>query len=350
VFTDGSQNLLSVFPPRPIRWKTFCTKNQFQDCEILPQNTHPETNCPRGAENQVEKDFWLVTDFHDHVFHLQLFYDVRLPGWELATESGNIGGNERFANGTTVRALFCSIFGAEQTTGRLPLLLDLLPPVYIYHFQLSRTSPAQLFLMDTFMTRRQDPTHWVIESIKSVSLSMLRHMPFEVSHYTRIRRTEALTDDQETRWLVRSPSTGECACIQSPGYFADQLLKRLPRKWIFRYLCFAAASGFGGCKMGPFCNYVEEYLRRFPKHCRKIRTCRYVVNNWLGRVWQSYQNVYVARCKTLHHISTNHVDAVVYLHHEVYRKQKQNIAFHQVQAWFHQHCHVEDALSYLELL
>lgn len=341
--TDASNNVLAVLPSPRVSWSQF----KEEHLKTMTEEAEAEAEGRRSRHcrpSHLRHVF--AMEHREHVMELQLFYDPRIPGWELVTELGGIGGSEVFCEGDycgkTVRQIFCSAFCPLDMSNNalrdLPLLLNLLPAEFTFHLQMSLQRPLQLHLTDilslsvlpssgkTFVTS----TYLHIQR----DISALKHMPFEVP---TIYEDEG---DFPTHCpvLVRSKSTGQSTVFQHPTFFAHCLVREIPAKLLFRFLCLQSAGK----------DHVQEYVRLFPKHRKAMRLCRHAVSNWIGQVQQSYYTVYIAKTKTLHQITpSSHIPLVRDLH-TLYRSSlgKTHITFAVVEDWVYQHCHPEDVMWY----
>ena len=308
--TDSSNNVFAYLPSPRISWSQF-------------------------KEDGTHSDIFAM-EHREHVMELQLFHDPRIPGWELATELGGVGGvggSEIFFEGDfcgkTVRQVFCLAFASDETFPRL--LLELLPVQFTFQLQMSLQRPIQLRLTDILSISKTFVTSTYLDL--KCEISALKHMPFELP---------AVYDGHfpmHCQVLLRSKSTGQSTVFQPRNHFAQCLIREIPAKLLFRFLCLRSASEF----------YVQEYVRLFPKHRKVMRLCRHAVSTWIGQVQQSYYNVNVTKTKTLRQISPNHIPLVRDLH-TLYRASsgKTPITFAVVEDWVYHHCHAEDVFGYCE--
>ena len=292
-----SEKILSSFPEPVVRISSF-----------LFRELYPSIN----AETMT------VTPHLENVFAIQWFYDPRLPGWEMSTELGGVGGTEIFQeDGKTVREVFfetCS-----------ELLMTLLPTQFIYHIQMTLTEPTRLYLTHLFSVGPEN----CVTSIPSVYVMarVLRHFPFEVclpyqgtyddlwSYFPCVDRFDVVSAD----------STHHCTELHHPTYFARMHVRNIQPEILHRYLSIDRMSHA----------YMQEYVRLFPKHKTLFRHCRLAVRTWLGQILQSYHNVNVLKTKTLHQIPPTHASAVTFLHQEVYKKKKRPITYDVVETeWY----------------
>ena len=327
VATDIHRKVMAFFPPPPI------PTTQFQ------WNGGPV----------------LVTDYRENVMELQLFYDPRIPGWEIATKLGGIGGGEIFSSeeneqhcGKTVRQVFCLGFSSSQISPSsrssllqpLPITLSL-PKEYVYLLQMSLASPTKLFLIDIFSISSKNTIFSYLEPGFPATLleqcTLRQMLPFEIVEYIQINEKAQIWNRRRVggeksvvggRFIVRSPS--QCTIVQHPHDFAQNILKEVPRKLLFRFLCLQSE------------NCVKEYVQLFPKHKKTFRLCHYAISNWIRQLHQSYYNVNVVKTQTLHE-TNSFAPWVKKLHDEVYRKTLTPITFDIVKHWFYKQP-AEDAL------
>jgi|LauGreDrversion4_1035100.scaffolds.fasta_scaffold41912_1 hypothetical protein len=320
IVDSSSNTVLAFMPPPRIPWSQFKREHSVSKMTI-----------PFG-------DDIVAMEYRDHVMELQLFYDSRIPGWELVTELGGIGGSEVFSegdhDGKTVRQVFCSVFSVVvlEDEKRLPFLLDLLPTEFTFCLQMSMKYPVQLHLTDILSILVLRQTTFVTSTYLSLyhDISALKHMPFEVSKTYGWFPTDCPV-------ILRSKSTGQSTVFQHPTCFAQCLIREIPAKLLFRFLCLRSAGQ----------HHVQEYVRLFPKYRKTMRLCRHAVSTWIGQVQQSYYNVHVVKTQTLCHIPPNHIPLVRDLH-TLYRASagKTPITFAVVEDWVYHHCHAEDVFGY----
>ena len=328
IITDATSRVLAYFPPRP-------TTRDHRD----------------GSHQGDGDEMVIVSEHRESVMEIQLFYDSRIPGWELATEMGGVGGSETFCSdanqlhcGKTVRQVFCSAIDANNNNNKdkdkLPMLLDLLPTEFTFLLQLSLASPTQLFFVDMLSisptpTKKNGGT--IITSTQSLNLelSALRHMPIERRRECHIMPRKNVVPWSTARGVkcvvVRSLTTGQCTIMRLPSDFAESILNEMSPRLRFRYLCLQKDA-----------SAEQEYLRLFPKHRKPFRLCRYAMRHWIKQLQQSYYYVHVAKTRTWHQIPQKHVFLVTQLHHNVYRKLQTPITFAVVEDWIYRHCPPED--------
>ena len=259
------------------------------------------------------------------VLDVQWFYDSRIPGWEMSTQMGSIGGNEIFVeDGKTVREVF--------TMTCSELLMSLLPRQFIYHFKMTLTEPTTLHLIHVYSTRASSDKE-LISEIPIFSLTAcLRHLPLEVGVYpyrgSYPEFWSSFPEGNQSDESFTLQKGNHSTQIYHPTYYARKTLKNVHPKWLFRYLCLEMASG-------PKVTYVSHDVRHFAKRAKTIRHCRYAVRTWLYQLLQSYHNVNVIKTKTLHEVPATFVAPIKFLHHEIHRKQdKRAITYAVVWEWF----------------
>jgi hypothetical protein len=349
IVTDASKTrVMAYFPPRPTQTNTVYGRKR---------------RTKRHDDDDDDDDMVVVSEYRENVMEIQLFYDSRIPGWELATEIGGVGGSELFSNeanqshcGKTVRQVFCNAFQSSttetsskpKTADMLPMLLDLLPREFTFLVQLSLASPTQLFFVDMLAisptpTKKHESTFIVTSTLSlNIQVSALRHMPFEPRRVCKTipRKTvaSALLPGQPRRVMVRSIATGQCTIMRLPRDFAEDILKEMSPRLRFQYLCLRSSADDASAAAAA----EKEYLRLFPKHRAPFRLCRFAFRHWIKQLQQSYYYVHVAKTRTLHQIPQKHVFLVTQLHHNVYRKLRTPITFAVVEDWIYRHCPAED--------
>lgn len=272
----------------------------------------------------------------EDVVELQLFYDARIPGWELATQVGDVGGNQtrlcHFPSASderTVRQVFCSVFGKEKVLEHefLPTsLTEQLCPMYVYHLQLTRAIPSKLYLTDVFFFLANQP---MVYSVSPECTPFKWRQPLSSLE----KRAFSCCD---RAIFVRSMTTGESTQMWSSLAFARQFLHTVPPKLLFRYLCLRSVSK----------GILSEYVTLFPKHKKCFRICQFAISTWIHHLWSSYRYVHVFKTKSMETIVPASMRPhIAYLHTEVYCKRKQTITFAVIVSWLLQH--PEDALMNL---
>jgi len=319
-------HLCCRFPPEPI------PQSQFQD------------------QHKEETAFMV---WSEDVVELQLFYDSRIPGWELATSTGDVGGNRtRYVrngssssswqprtvcnvrsvqDGRTVRQEFRSVFGKMEVVSDHELLPRFLTaqlcPMYVYHLQLTLTVPSKLYLTDVFFFLANQP---MVYSVSPEST------PFKWRKPTLSSMESSSSSSSLSPYSVRSMMTGESTQVWSQFAFSRQFLHTIPPKLLFRYLCLRSVSK----------GILSEYVALFPKHKKCFRICRYAISTWIHHLWSSYRYVHVFKTKSMGTIVPASMRPhIKYLHTEVYCKRKQTITFAVIVSWLLQH--PEDALMNL---
>jgi len=234
----------------------------------------------------------------DNYVDIQLFFCQKQQAWEIATAFG--GGHEVFPDdGTTVRETFFRLFDFAAKLNRNVL----------YHVKLTLTWPTMLYFYFPWGANLGPFCNTPVQ-ITGTCADLWATFP-HASHLDVF----AGRDKSQLRHSTRT------------------LLQNICPQVLFRHLCLWYASGLH--------DYVQEYVRAFPKHKTLVRLCGHVLRNWFNDVFQAYLNVHVRKTRKMKNSWL--LDRLHHLH----TTTKTTITFDVVQQWIRNHCHPQDALVFI---
>lgn len=246
--------------------------------------------------------YWVLPHV-DHYVDVRLFFCQKQQAWEIATNSGEE--QDFFADdGTTVKQTFCRLFDFSANCIFLNQNVS-------YHVKMALTWPTLLYF--------QTP------SLFGINLGPCCLTPVQFTGtwadlwatFPHASHLDVFADRDHSR--LRHPTR--------------TLLQNICPQVLFRHLCLWYASGLY--------DYVQEYVRAFPKHKTLVRLCGHVLRHWFNDVFQAYLNVHVRKTRKMKNSWL--LDRL----HNLHTTTKTTITFDVVQQWIKNHCHPQDALVFI---